>query len=396
MNNSLNNNQKGESIMEHINKKRLIETFKELASIPSPSGQEEKIAQVLTEKLEKLDLVVQKDAYGNLVAKLDGEGESIMLCAHMDTVAVGGDVINVVDEDKGEIKSDGTTILGADNKDSIAAIIEMLAVIKGNNLTHRPVEIVLTREEEIISKGAKNLDFSLVSGKECIISDQAESYGTITLSAPYNYKFNIIISGKRCHSKEPEKGVDVIKILARAIEVENMPLGRIDDNTTSNIAYQYSGLSGEVNGEGVTVADIISKGRNSIPDLGVVHGEVRSLEKSSLESILKAIENAFANAADYFGGKINFTVEKLADGYVYNKSDPFVLMIVSIFKEQGIEVKFFHSIGGSDANLLMEYGIRAIVISSAHRNNHQKSEYLIVDDLVKLADFYIKLVQFSP
>jgi acetylornithine deacetylase/succinyl-diaminopimelate desuccinylase-like protein len=46
--------------------------------------------------------VVQKDAYGNVIAKLSREGESIILCAHMDTVAVGKDVIKVVvDEDNG-------------------------------------------------------------------------------------------------------------------------------------------------------------------------------------------------------------------------------------------------------------------------------------------------------
>lgn len=379
--------------MKDINGKRLIETFCELASIPSPSGREEKISKVLTEKLENLGLVVKKDTYGNFVAKLAGKGEPAVLCAHMDTVAVSEDMINViVDEDKGEIRSDGTTILGADNKDSISAILEMLQVIKENNLEHRSLEIIFTREEEIISKGAKNLDFSFISGKQCVISDQAETYGTITLSAPYNYKFNVSIFGKRCHSKEPEKGVDVIKILARAIEVEKMPLGRVDNDTTSNIAYQYSGLSGEVNGEGITVTDLVNKGRNSIPDLGIVHGEVRSLKKSSLEETLKAIESAFANSANYFGGKIDFTVEKLADGYVYDEGDPLVLMAMSIFKEQGVETKFFHSVGGSDANFLIEHGVRSIVISSAHRNNHQTSEHLIIEDLEKLADFYVKLI----
>jgi len=316
-----------------------------------------------------------------------------VLCAHMDTVAVSKNAINVeVDDEKGIIRSDGTTILGADNKDSIAAILEMLTVIKENNIDYCPIEIIFTREEEIISKGAKNLDFSFISGKRCTIADQAKPYGTITLSAPYNYKFNIGIFGKRCHSKEPEKGIDVIKILARAIEIEKMPLGRIDNNTTSNIAYQFSGLSEEVNGAGVTVTDLINKGRNSIPDLGAVHGEVRSLKKSSLKSTLKAIENAFVNSANYFGGKIDFAFEKLADGYIYDKSDPFVSMVMSIFKEQEVKTKFFHSIGGSDANFLIEYGMKVIVISSAHRHNHQKSEYLIVDDLIKLADFYVKLV----
>lgn len=379
--------------MELIKKERLIKTFKELASIPSPSGHEEKIAQVLTEKLKNLGLVVQKDAYGNLVAKLAGEGEPIMLCAHMDTVAVGKDTIKVeVDDKNGIIRSDGTTILGADNKDSIAAIIEMLEVIREKNFKHRSMEIVFTREEEAISKGAKNLDLSMISGKECFISDQAEPYGTITLTAPYLYAFNIEIHGIRCHVKEPEKGVNAVRIMATAISHSEMPIGRIDRLTTVNFGSVVAGLKSVIDEPRKTIADLCQSGRNSVPDLAHVYGEARGADEKKVLEALNSIEKIFTTVSESFNGNVIFDVEKKADGYIFEKDDPLVARVASIFTDQQVEVKYFDSVGGSDANILEKRGIHSVVFSSGHKNNHQVDEYLLIDDLVMLADFYVKLI----
>ncbi len=380
--------------MNSVNRVRLIDVFLTLVRILSPSSHEEEFAIFLIQKLEKMGLVVVRDMYGNIVAKLNGLGKPMVLCAHLDTVEVGGNSISVVSRD-GMITSDGTTILGADNKDSIAAIIEALTVIIENNIPHRSVEVVLTREEELISRGAKNLDFSLIAGEECVISDISAPYGLIALSAPYNYKFNIVVHGKRSHVKEPENGVNVLKILARAIEVENMPLGRVGEVTTVNIAYQYLGLEGVINRGGISPAELGLLGRNTIPDLCVVHGEVRSLDGSALSNVLVAIEQAFKVATSHFGGSMEFDHEKLADGYLYHQDDPLVARVRTIFQQQGVEPQFFHSIGGSDANFLIEHGLKSLVISSAHRDNHQKSEYVVVDELVLLADFYLRLLVCS-
>ena len=374
--------------MRYINKKRLVNVFCELAKILSPSGQEEIIANVLAKKLKKLGLSVQKDGYGNVIAKINGDGDPIILCAHMDTVAIGDGKVNPIVHNN-RITSDGKTILGADNKDSIAAIIEALEIIKERNIKNRPVEIVLTRQEEDIAKGAQKLDFSLISGKECIISDQAEPYGTITVSAPCCYSFDVEIHGKRCHVKEPEKGINATLILSTAIT--QLPLGRIDKLTTSNIAYVVSGLKG--------IIDVVrekpnfsNEGRNNIPDLSLIHGEVRGANEEKVINTLAHIENIFIQAAKSLKGRVVFKKEKLAGGYLFTKKDSLVSLASEIFLDQGIRPRFFNSIGGSDANILNQKGIHAIVISSAHRNNHQKSEYLIINDLVKLADFYVKLI----
>jgi tripeptide aminopeptidase len=379
---------KGGTIMKYINKKRLVDVFCELARIHSPSGQEEVIANILVKKMKKLGLAVQKDSYGNIIAKLAGDGDPIILCAHMDTVAVGSGKVKT-QVHGGKITSDGTTILGADNKDSIAAILETLEILKEKNLKRRSIEVVLTRQEEDISKGAKELDFSLISGKECVISDQAAPYGTITISAPCCYGFDVEIRGKRCHVKEPEKGVNAALILSRTIA--KLPLGRVDKLTTSNIAYVVSGLKGVVDVVRET-PNFSKEGRNNIPDLALVYGEVRGANEKKVISTLARIENIFTQTAKSLKGNVVFRKKKLAGGYLFSKKDYLVSLASKIFLEQGVKPKLFNSTGGSDANILNHKGIHTIVISSSHRNNHQKSEYLIVKDLVNLADFFVRLV----
>ena len=65
----------------------------------------------------------------------------------------------------GSSTSNGTTILGADDKSAIAIIIETLRVIHEQNLPHGPMDIVFTICEEIGLLGAKNLDFSLIEAQ---------------------------------------------------------------------------------------------------------------------------------------------------------------------------------------------------------------------------------------
>src|SRR5690625_218110 len=131
--------------MMQLSKDRLVSEFIELVKIDSESGHEEKIAVVLKAKLEALGLkVVEDDAkektnYGanNIIATLkakNAQAAPIFFNAHMDTVKPGIDIKPQIED--GMIRSDGTTILGADDKAGVAAILEMLHVIKEQNLDH--------------------------------------------------------------------------------------------------------------------------------------------------------------------------------------------------------------------------------------------------------------------
>src|SRR5947208_11177073 len=111
-------------------RRRLNELFAELCAIPSPSGHESACARRVRQELESLGLHVTEDDAatktgadcGNLLARIPGRlPRSILLCAHMDTVPVNGDVEPVVVDDGWE--SAGDTILGADNKAALAVML---------------------------------------------------------------------------------------------------------------------------------------------------------------------------------------------------------------------------------------------------------------------------------
>ena len=55
----------------------------------------------------------------------------------------------------GVIYSDGTTILGADDKAGVAVLLDALRILKEGDVPHRPVEALFTVREEVGLQGAK-------------------------------------------------------------------------------------------------------------------------------------------------------------------------------------------------------------------------------------------------
>ena len=76
----------------------------------------------------------------------EGEVPKLYLTSHMDTVVPAINVKAIVKED-GYIYSDGTTILGADDKAGLAAMLEVLQVIKEQQIPHGQIQFVITVEK---------------------------------------------------------------------------------------------------------------------------------------------------------------------------------------------------------------------------------------------------------
>ncbi len=131
-----------------INPDRLVNTFLDLVRIDSPSGQEAVIGRDLQVRLTALGLTAEIDEHGNVIGRLEGDGDQwLLLSAHMDTVGKDTGIHPVIRD--GIISSDGTTILGGDDKSGVAAILETLAVLQEQRLPHPPLEVVITVGEEV-------------------------------------------------------------------------------------------------------------------------------------------------------------------------------------------------------------------------------------------------------
>ena len=132
------------------------------------------------------------------------------------------------------IHTDGSTILGGDCKAGLAAILEALESLHGDGASRRPVEIALTREEEIGLLGAKSLDYGMLRAKEAVVFDGEGSVQRVTSGSPTYIAFDINITGRAAHAGvEPEKGISAIQLAAEMIV--QMRHGRLDENTTFNV-----------------------------------------------------------------------------------------------------------------------------------------------------------------
>ncbi|HAI07877.1 MAG TPA: peptidase M20, partial [Dehalococcoidia bacterium] len=94
------------------NRERLIQTLTDLIRIDSPTGEEDEIDQEVSSRLAALGFEIYHDSFKNIIAKLSGDGEPLLLSAHIDTVEPGRGIRPVLDGDV--LRSDGTTILGGD------------------------------------------------------------------------------------------------------------------------------------------------------------------------------------------------------------------------------------------------------------------------------------------
>lgn len=355
-----------------INDARLLETFLELVRISSPSGQEAAVAKSITAHLQRLGITSSTDAAGNLLATLAGQGEPLLLTAHMDTVTPCESVHPVIRD--GIIYSDGTSILGADDKSGIAAILELLEVLVEHRLAHRPLELVFTVQEEVGLCGAKSLDITRLCAKMAIGLDAGGTSGTIVCSAPSQDSLEAQMHGRAAHAGvSPEKGINAIRVAAEAIVA--MPLGRIDAETTANIGIIQGGVA-----------------TNIVPDLVTLKGEARSRVNCKLEQQTARMVDALKHAAEAGGATVEINVQRTYSAYSFDEHSPIIELVSQRMRSLGIEPLLVPTGGGSDANILNAAGIATVEISTGMSNVHTEHEQIALVDISAAARVLVACV----
>ena len=367
-----------------VNKDRLVEAFLELVQIDSESGNEAEIAAVLKGKFEALGLEVTEDdtkektglGSGNLIARLKGTTRSaapILFSCHFDTVTPGNGIKPVINGDI--IETDKTTILGADDKAGIAALLEGIRLLKEGNVPHGDVEFVLTAGEEVGLLGASALDMKTLSAKYGFALDSGGSVGEIIVASPDHGKIKAKIHGVAAHAGvAPEDGVSAIEVAAKAIT--HMPLGRLDEELTANI--------GIINGGERT---------NIVCDLVEITGEARAITFSKLENQMKVMSEALENAAAERGCKVDIEVSYERVGYHLEETDPVIEVAKTAITKVGREPNLQATGGGSDANIFTIGGIPTANLGVGYLDIHSKDEKMPISELVKLAELVVALVK---
>jgi peptidase T-like protein len=366
-----------------INETRLVNEFLELVQIDSETGEEGEIARVLKEKFRSLGLMVEEDdaavktghGANNLVATLPGTVDApvIYFTSHMDTVKPGKGVKPVVRD--GYVYSDGSTILGADDKAGLAAILEAIRVLKEQNIAHGTVQFLITVGEESGLKGAKAFNPELLKAEFGFALDSNGPVGEIITAAPAHARIDVVVHGKAAHAGvNPEEGISAIQVASKAIA--RMPLGRIDHETTANIG-QFAG----------------GQAMNIIPDRVEILAEARSLDEGKLERQIAAMRRAFEETAAEYGATVEFRVERMYPGYKYGDDHPVVATAMRAIRAIGRTPKTLASGGGSDANVIAGYGVPTVNLAVGYEEIHSKNERMPIAELVKTAELVVAIVQ---
>ena len=306
---------------------------------------------------------------GNVIATLKGNrnGKKILFSSHMDTVSPSIGVKPIIDEANGIIKSDGTTVLGSDDKAGIAAILEALRTVKENNIEHSDIQVVFSIWEEGGLQGAKNLDYSKIDAEYAFVLDSGGSPGEIIVKAPAQDAIKVKIIGKPAHAGlQPENGISAIMVASKAIE--NMKLLRIDEETTANIGIVKGGIATNI----------------VMPELEIV-AEARSLSEEKLDAQTNHMIETFKSAAKEFGAEIEIDVNRAYGPFNIDETDEIVQLVKKAFSNMNIEGKTASTGGGSDTNILNKNGIKAVNLGIGMKNAHTLEEYIAIEDLINSA-----------
>jgi tripeptide aminopeptidase len=371
---------------------RLRDGFVELVQIASVSKREGTIARRLTDILAGMGAAVTVDDAGprvgsdtgNLLATFPGsvpDAAPFLLCAHMDTVVPGENVRAVVDGDI--IRSDGTTILGGDDKAGIVAILEAVRLVRERGIPHGPIDVLLTICEEMGLVGAKHFDVGRLRARTGLVLDCDGVHELIT-RAPAANRLQFTVHGLEAHAGiAPEQGISAITVAAEALAA--MKLGRVDAETTANVGRIEGGLAS-----------------NIVPNRVVVRAETRSLSVDGLETQTSHMRECFERAAAAHRvvvagrehvARVESRIERDYERLAVADDRPIVGLVRRAAQQLRAPFRTRSTGGGSDANVFAGRGLEVANLACGMRQIHTVNEWVDLNDIAATTALLVETVR---
>ena len=375
-----------------MNRERLRDEFLELVRISSVSKREGNVAKRLTTILEGMGATVEVDDAGdkigsdtgNLVARFPGTAPDVapfLLCGHMDTVPPADNVRPVVDGDV--IRTDGTTVLGGDDKSGIVAILEAVRLLRERRIPHGPVDVLFTICEELGLIGAKHFDVGRLRARTGLVLDCDGVHELIT-RAPAANRMQFTVHGLEAHAGlAPEQGISAVQVAAEAIAA--MRLGRVDVATTANVGRIEGGLAS-----------------NIIPNRVVLRAETRSLTLEALEAqtrhMLECFERAASRRSVTVAGKtttarVEARVERDYEPLSVPDNTRIVRLVRGAAERLSKPFKTRSTGAASDANVFSGRGVEVANLGCGMRQIHTVNEWVDVNDMVATTELLVETVR---
>jgi tripeptide aminopeptidase len=368
------------------------------------------LARLLEQELRELGLDdVELDEQCRLIARVPGtdgtNGTPVGFMAHVDTapdftgenvkpqihenydggvITLSGDysldpsVYPMLSRYKGEtvITTDGTTLLGADDKAGVAEIMSAVRyLIAHPEIAHPPLEVVFTPDEET-GRGMNGFPVEKLRSKFCFTMDGTDE-GGIEAACFTAYKATVAFTGYSIHPGSARGKLANAATMAAQF-VSMLPRSESPEATDGEFGfYCPTEIQGSISSAGVTII---------VRDFD--HDTVKR-RLAYLEQLGKTIEGAFP------GGTVRVSSEKqylnMADALAEH---PHVLSsIEDAIRETGMEPVVHQIRGGTDGARLTEMGIPTPNIFTGGQNLHGRYEWIALPAMVRATKTIINLVQ---
>lgn len=366
-----------------------------------PSTEKQKVlSKDLAEELKQMGLKdAQMDEWGYVMATLpsntDKKVDPIAFIAHVDTSpAVSGLNVNPIirrNYQGGDIKlesggwvikesenpdlknmigydiitSDGTTLLGADNKAGVAEIVDAVNYLLTHpEIKHGDIKICFTPDEEV-GRGTEKIDLKKLGAKYAYTVD-GSSRGEIETETFSADAVVIKFSGKNIHPGYA-KGIMINSIKMASDFMESLPKDTLSPETTEKR-------------EGYVHCTSIN-GNEEITTLKFIIRDFETPKLKEYEEILKKL--AEATVTKFPGSKMDFQViEQYRNMIEVLKDHPHVMeYAVEAMKRLNIEPIMHPIRGGTDGSRLSFMGLPTPNIFAGEHSFHSQVEWVAVQDM---------------
>jgi tripeptide aminopeptidase len=393
--------------------------FRALVSIPSPSGHERALADAIAvwlagaaieTRLDDAGAINGSDS-GNLLATMPGDAAAptLLFVAHMDTVESGAEPIAPVLGDDGVIRSAGDTILGADNKSAVAAVVRTCRSVASMPIAGRPTVIAaFTCREESGRMGAGLLALDGLGIDHAFSVDGSRPIGTVITRALGQQVFTLEVRGRAAHAAaDPDAGVSAIAVAGEIVAA--MALGRRPEGGSASIAAiaggavidrwgQRTGVEGEtaVDGETAVRAALDATPTNSIPDLVLMRGELRGYSDAELASTRAELEHVAARVCEARGASYAWRDRERAVPPFPGAPDSGALTLARAAAERvdGVTFTTTEAHATLEANYLAA-STDVVALASGGSDPHATTESITVAELEQLEALLTRIVELA-
>ncbi len=360
----------------------LRDLFLHFATIPGVSRAERRIADEVMTLLHAAGVRVHEDGAaervqgnaGNLLCFLPNfkeDAPTLLLSAHLDTVQSTAALKPQITDH--EIRSDGSTILGADNRLGLTVLTYLLLTLARQRLPHQNFMVAFTVAEELGMLGAAQLDLSSFHISGGFVFDCSKRPGYYIREAAGSTVFKMTFLGKAAHAGvAPEEGINAIALACRALA--GVTTGRIDADVVLNL--------GKIDGGSAT---------NVVPDHVTVEGEMRSFSVERLRRHLIELRQTCEQALPH-PQALQFESQTDFAPYVLPSDSPVVQRLEQALRGVQLTPQPIRYMGGSDANVWNAKGIPAVNLGIGAQKPHSFEEFVLIEDLIKTAEIAFALV----